>query len=76
MPKKGHCQLWLAVSENVFKQIEPVLEVLGSNINYVGSAETVNIQKVIIKLLLAGALAEFRSLTCAKAVNLDPQIML
>lgn len=61
--------------ENVFKQIEPVLEVLGSNINYVGSAG--NGQHTANQIALAGALAGVcEALTYAKAVNLDPQIML
>ena len=36
--KKGTLSIMVGGDENVFKQIEPVLEVLGSNINYVGSA--------------------------------------
>ena len=36
--KKGTCQLWLAVMKMSLNKLKPVLEVLGSNINYVGSA--------------------------------------
>ena len=43
--------------ENVFKQIEPVLEVLGSNINYVGSAGNSQHTKMANQIALAGALA-------------------
>ena len=36
--REGTLSIMVGGDENVFKQIEPVLEVLGSNINYVGSA--------------------------------------
>ena len=53
--------------ENVFKQIEPVLEVLGSNINYVGSAGNGQHTKMANQIALAGALAGVcEALTYAK----------
>ena len=75
--KKGTLSIMVGGDENVFKQIEPVLEVLGSNINYVGSAGNGQHTKMANQIALAGALAGVcEALTYAKAVNLDPQIML
>ncbi len=75
--KKGTLSIMVGGDENVFKQIEPVLEVLGSNINYVGSAGNGQHTKMANQIALAGALAGVcEALTYAKAVNLAPQIML
>ena len=75
--KKGTLSIMVGGDENVFKQIEPVLEVLGSNINYVGSAGNGQHTKMANQIALAGGLAGVcEALTYAKAVNLDPQIML
>ena len=74
---KGTLSIMVGGDEEVFKEIKPLLEVLGTNINYVGKAGNGQHTKMANQIALAGALAGVcEAITYAQNVNLDPEIML
>lgn len=74
---KGTLSIMVGGDEEVFKEVKPLLEVLGTNINYVGKAGNGQHTKMANQIALAGALAGVcEAITYAQNVNLDPEIML
>lgn len=73
----GTLSIMVGGDREVYEQVKPILEVLGSNINYVGSSGYGQHTKMANQIALAGALAGVcEAITYAKSVDLDPQTML
>lgn len=74
---KGTLSIMAGGDQEVFKEVKSVLEVLGTNLNYVGKAGHGQHTKMANQIALAGALAGVcEAITYAKSVNLDPELML
>lgn len=75
--KNGTLSIMVGGDIEIFKQIKPILEIIGSNINFVGKAGNGQHTKMANQIALAGALAGVcEAITYARNVELDPQIML
>ncbi len=73
----GTLSIMAGGDKNIFDQVKPILETLGTNINYVGNAGNGQHTKMANQIALAGALAgTCEAITYAKSVNLDPKLML
>lgn len=74
---KGTLSIMVGGDKNIFNKIIPVLEVLGTNINYVGEAGNGQHTKIANQIALAGALAgTCEAIAYAKNVALDANLML
>lgn len=74
---KGTLSIMVGGDKEIFKEVKPLLEVLGTNINYVGKAGNGQHTKMANQIALAGALAGVcEAITYAQNVHLDPGIML
>lgn len=73
----GTLSIMAGGDKEVFEQVKPILETLGTNINYVGKAGNGQHTKMANQIALAGALASTcEAITYAKSVDLDPKLML
>ena len=73
----GTLSIMVGGDKEIFEQVKPILEVLGTNINYVGLPGYGQHTKMANQIALAGALASVcEAITYAKSVDLDPQKML
>lgn len=73
----GTLSIMAGGDREIYEQVKPILEILGTNINYVGSSGYGQHTKMANQIALAGALAGVcEAITYAKSVNLDPQTML
>ena len=73
----GTLSIMVGGDQETFEAIKPILEVLGTNINYVGTCGNGQHTKMANQIAIAGALAGVcEAITYAKNVNLDPQLML
>lgn len=75
--KNGTLSIMVGGDKAVFDQVKPILEILGTNINYVGAAGNGQHTKMANQIALAGALAGVcEAITYAQNTGLNPWYML
>lgn len=73
----GTLSIMAGGDKEIFEQVKPILETIGTNINYVGKPGNGQHTKMANQIALAGALASTcEAITYAKKVGLDPRLML
>ena len=74
---KGTLSIMVGGDKEIFEKIKPVLNVLGTNINYVGNAGSGQHTKMANQIAIAGTLASVcEAISYAKKANLDCQLVL
>lgn len=74
---KGTLSIMVGGDKEIFEKIKPVLNVLGTNINYVGNAGSGQHAKMANQIAIAGTLASVcEAISYAKKANLDCQLVL
>ncbi len=75
--QKGTLSIMVGGDEEVYEQVKPILEVLGTTLNYTGTAGSGQHTKMANQIALGGAIAGVcEAMTYAKANGLDVQNML